>query len=66
MVLFTVLMGIQVVWLLMAHGSHYDGFPAAALLLSIPWRLRKRSLPHTAATGSACRPARSNATIGEL
>jgi hypothetical protein len=26
------------------HGSHYDGFPAAALLFLIPWRLWKRSL----------------------
>ena len=44
MTLFTVLLGMQVVWLAMPHGSHYDGFPAAALLLLIPWRLWKRSL----------------------
>jgi hypothetical protein len=44
MTLFTVLVGVQVVWLAVPHGSHYDGFPAAALLFLIPWRLRKRSL----------------------
>jgi hypothetical protein len=45
MTLFTVLMGIQVVWLAVPHGSYYEGFPAAALLLVIPWRLWRRGLP---------------------
>ncbi len=42
---FTVLMGIQVVWLAVPHRSYYEGFPAAALLVVIPWRLWRRGLP---------------------